>query len=96
MSHKILIFKAGIKFSSTSKPPQLPLSPPPKIDTTAELIFLQGIDSVESMPGVLKSLKFRAQYRMYKIVHCTFQTIKIGSLFLTCSLMYVVNMWFVS
>jgi hypothetical protein len=29
---KIKIFKAGIDFSSTSKPPQLPLIPPPKIE----------------------------------------------------------------
>jgi hypothetical protein len=65
MSHKMLICKAGIDFSSLKTSPSIPAhfeeeesiiasffipNPPPTL----------GIDSLGSMPWVLKSLKIRA------------------------------------
>jgi hypothetical protein len=58
--HKKFIFKAGIDFilGSSPHPP-----PPPGIISTTELI-LTRIDSVESMPRILKIPKIREQGRM--------------------------------
>jgi hypothetical protein len=63
MSRKLLIFKAGVDFTSNSRTLQYlffyPPLPRPRESIQRRTDFSQGINSVESMAGVLKSSKVK-------------------------------------
>jgi hypothetical protein len=66
MFHKMLIFQAGIDFVLGSS------FPPSRESIPRRNLFSQGIDFVESMPGVINSLKILAQSTLADHVNTMF------------------------